>query len=148
MTSFLNLKDFDFHLPESLIAQKPLADRDQSKLMILDRNSGSIKHEIFKNLPHFIAPQSLMVFNNTKVVPSKLNGYIIDSLRPVEVLLVKETSKKNHWEALIKGLSKIKPGTEFEFGNGKLKAIYIGRNRDKAILKLLHVGKQIGRAHV
>ena len=68
MKSILNLKDFDFHLPESLIAQKPLADRDQSKLMILDRNSGSIKHEIFKNLPHFISPQSLMVFNNTKVV--------------------------------------------------------------------------------
>ena len=108
MKSFLNLKNFDFHLPESLIAQKPLADRDQSKLMIIDRNSGSIKHEIFKNLPHFIAPHSLMVFNNTKVVPSKLNGYIVDSLRPVEVLLVKETSKKDHWEALIKGLSKIK----------------------------------------
>jgi len=141
MTSFLNLKDFDFNLPESLIAQKPLANRDQSKLMILDRNSGSIKHEIFKNLPQFIAPQSLMVFNNTKVVPSKLNGYIIDSLRSVEVLLVKETSKKNHWEALIKGLSKIKPGTEFEFGNGKLKAIYIDRNHDKAILKLLYKGK-------
>ena len=118
--NFLNLKDFDFHLPDSLIAQKPLPDRDQSKLMILDRNSGSIKHEIFKNLPHYIAPQSLMVFNNTKVVPSKLNGYIIDSLRPIEVLLVKETSKKNHWEALIKGLNKIKTGTEFEFGNGKL----------------------------
>ena len=141
MKSFLNLKDFDFDLPNSLIAQKPLADRDQSKLMILDRNSGSIKHEIFKNLPQYIAPQSLMVFNNTKVVPSKLNGYIIDSLRPVEVLLVKETSKKNHWEALIKGLSKIKPGTEFEFGNGKLKAIYIDRNREKATLKLLHKGK-------
>jgi len=141
MTSLSKLKDFDFHLPESLIAQKPLADRDQSKLMILDRNSGSIKHEIFKNLPNYIAPQSLMVFNNTKVVPSKLNGYIIGSLRPVEVLLVKETSKKNHWEALIKGLSKIKPGTEFEFGDGKLKAIYIDRNSNKAILKLLHKGK-------
>jgi S-adenosylmethionine:tRNA ribosyltransferase-isomerase len=141
MKSFLNLKDFDFHLPESLIAQKPLADRDQSKLMILDRNSGSIKHEIFKNLPDYIAPQSLMVFNDTKVVPSKLNGYIIGSLRPVEVLLVKETSKKNHWEALIKGLSKIKPETEFEFGDGKLKAIYIDRNSNKAILKLLHKGK-------
>lgn len=141
MTPFSNLKDFDFHLPDSLIAQKPLPDRDQSKLMILDRNSGSIKHEIFKNLPHYIAPQSLMVFNNTKVVPSKLNGYIIDSLRPIEVLLVKETSKKNHWEALIKGLNKIKTGTEFEFGNGKLKAIYIDRNLDKAILKLLHTGK-------
>jgi S-adenosylmethionine:tRNA ribosyltransferase-isomerase len=141
MKSFLNLKDFDFHLPESLIAQKPLTDRDQSKLMILDRNSGSIKHEIFKNLPNYIAPQSLMVFNDTKVVPSKLNGYIIGSLRPVEVLLVKETSKKNHWEVLIKGLSKIKPGTEFEFGDGKLKAIYIDRNSNKAILKLLHKGK-------
>ena len=72
MTPFLNLKDFDFHLPDSLIAQKPLPDRDQSKLMILDRNSGSIKHEIFKNLPHYIAPQSLMVFNNTRVIPALL----------------------------------------------------------------------------
>ena len=119
MKSFLSLKGFGFHLPESLIAQKPLADRDQSKLMILDRNSGSIKHEIFKNLPHYIASQSLMVFNDTKVVPSKLNGYIIGSLRPVEVLLVKETSKNTYWEALIKGLSKIKSGTEFDFGQYK-----------------------------
>ena len=137
----LKLKDFDFQLPESLIAQKPLATRDQSKLMVVNRKSGTIKHEIFTRLPHFIPPQSLLVFNDTKVIPSKLNGFFVKSARPVEILLVRETGNENHWEALIKGLSKIKLETEMEFGNGELKAILKGRRGDKAILKLLYSGE-------
>ena len=62
MSSQLKLKDFDFQLPESLIAQKPLATRDQSKLMVLDRKSGSIKHETFSRLPYLIPQHSLIVF--------------------------------------------------------------------------------------
>ena len=140
MTDSLRLKDFDFQLPESLIAQKPLNIRDQSKLMVIDRKSGSIKHEMFSRIPHLIPTQSLMVFNNTKVIPSKLNGHQIKNGRPVEILLIKKTSDGAQWEALIKGLKKVRIGTEMEFGNGELKAILTGRHENKAILKLIYDG--------
>ena len=140
MTDSLKLKDFDFQLPESLIAQKPLNIRDQSKLMVIDRKSGSIKHEMFSRIPHLIPTQSLMVFNNTKVIPSKLNGHQIKNGRPVEILLIRETSDGAQWEALIKDLKKVRIGTEMGFGNGELKAIVTGRHENKAILKLIYDG--------
>ena len=141
MASSLKLTDFDFQLPESLIAQKPLETRDQSKLMVLNRESGSIKHEVFTHLSHIIPSKALMVFNDTQVIPSKLNGFLTKNARPIEVLLIKETTDENHWEALIKGLSKLSPGTEVEFGSGELKAILTSRQGDKAILKLMYKGK-------
>ena len=140
MTDSLKLKDFDFQLPDSLIAQKPLNIRDQSKLMVIDRKSGSIKHEIFSRIPHLIPTQSLMVFNNTKVIPSKLNGHQIKNGRPVEILLIRETPDGPQWEALIKDLKKVRIGTEMGFGNGELKAILTGRHENKAILKLIYDG--------
>lgn len=140
MADSLKLKDFDFQLPESLIAQKPLNIRDQSKLMVIDRKSGSIKHEMFFRIPHLIPTQSLMVFNNTKVIPSKLNGHQIKNGRPVEILLIKETADEAQWESLIKGLKKVRLGTEMVFGNGELKAILTGRHENKAILKLIYDG--------
>lgn len=141
MASSLKLADFDFQLPESLIAQKPLEIRDQSKLMILNRGTESIKHEIFTHLPKVIPSQALMVFNDTQVIPSKLYGFLKKNARPVEVLLVRENTDKNHWEALIKGLSKLRLGTEMEFGDGELKAILTRRQEGKAILKLIYKGQ-------
>ena len=141
MASSLKLTDFDFQLPKSLIAQKPLEARDQSKLMVLNRKSGSIKHEIFAHLPEVIPSQALMVFNDTQVIPSKLHGFLKKNARPVEVLLVRETTDENHWEVLIKGMSNLRPGTEMEFGNGELKAILARRQEDKAILKLVYKGQ-------
>jgi S-adenosylmethionine:tRNA ribosyltransferase-isomerase len=141
MAVSLKLNSFDFELPESLIAQKPLDIRDQSKLMVLDRKSGSIMHKKFTDLPHLIPTKSLMVFNNTRVIPSKLNGFQVKNGRPIEILLVRETVNKNQWEALIKGLKKIRLGTEIEFGNGKLKAVLTNRHENKAILKLIYDGK-------
>jgi len=82
-----------------------------------------------------------MVFNNTKVIPSKLSGRQIENSRSVEILLLRETAKRNQWEALIKGLGKIRLGSEMDFGNGKLKAVLEGRNENKAILKLKYDGK-------
>ena len=140
MTNSLKLKDFDFQLPKSLIAQKPLNIRDQSKLMVIDRTSGSIKHEVFSRIPYLIPTQSLMVFNNTKVIPSKLNGHQIKNGRPIEILLIRKTSDEAQWESLIKGLKKLRLGTEMVFGNGELKAILTGRHENKAILKLIYDG--------
>ena len=141
MTISPKLTDFDFSLPKSLIAQKPLEVRDQSKLMIINRNSQSIRHEIFAHLPQVIPSGALMVFNDTQVIPSKLNGFLIKNACPIEVLLLRETTDKNHWEVLTKGLSRLKPGMEMEFGNGEVKAILKKRQKDKAILKLKYKGK-------
>ena len=77
MASSLKLTDFDYQLPKSLIAQKPLEARDQSKLMILNRKSESVYHETFTHLPHVIPSPSLMVFNDTQVLSSKLSGFLI-----------------------------------------------------------------------
>jgi len=140
MVNSLKLADFDFQLPESMIAQKPLATRDQSKLMVLNRKSGSIKHEIFSNFPQIIPSKALVVFNDTQVVPSKLNGFLTKNARPIEVLLVRETDE-NHWEVLIKGLGKLRLGAEMEFGNGELKATLKGRKKDTAIIKLIYKGQ-------
>ena len=140
MASKIKLKDFDFDLPARLIAQKPLDFSDQSKLMILNRKTKSIKHEIFTYLPNIIPSESLMIFNDTKVLPSKLNGVFVKNGLPVEILLVRKTNDEKFWEALIKGLGKLKPGTEIAFGNGELKAILKKRLEDKAILKLIYKG--------
>ena len=137
MTDSLKLKDFDFQLPESLIAQKSLNIREQSKLMVIDRKSGSIKNEMFSRIPHLIPTQSLMVFNNTKVIPSKLNGHQIKNGRPIEILLIRKTSDEAQWESLIKGLKKLRLGTKMVFGNGELTAILTGRHENKAIVKLI-----------
>lgn len=140
MAPQIKLKDFDFNLPAKLIAQRPLDFPDQSKLMILNRKTKSIKHERFKYLPNIIPPESLMIFNDTKVLPSKLNGIFVKNGRPVEILLVRKINDEKFWESLIKGLGKLKPGTEMKFGNGELKAILEKKLEDKAILKLIYKG--------
>ncbi|MCH8156961.1 MAG: tRNA preQ1(34) S-adenosylmethionine ribosyltransferase-isomerase QueA, partial [Nitrospinae bacterium] len=102
------------------------------------RNS-SIEHAVFCDLPNHLPARSLMVFNDTQVVPAKLHGRLINSGRPVEVLLVRENADKQ-WEALVKGLAKLKPGTLMEFGGGALQAELTGRLNDRAILRLTCTG--------
>ena len=115
MPPSLKLSDFDFDLPEKLIAQKPAKLRDRSRLMILDRKTGAIGHAVFSDLPHHLPAPSLMVFNDTKVIPAKLLGHLVNSGRAVEILLLRENND-GHWEALVKGLGKLKEGTEIKFG--------------------------------
>ena len=97
------LSDFDYDLPEELIAQKPIKLRDQSRLMILDRETGAINHAVFSDLPQHLPAPSLMFFNDTKVIPAKLQGHLVSSGREVEILLLRENDD-GHWEALVKGL--------------------------------------------
>ena len=139
MPPSFKLSDFDFDLPEELIAQKPVKLRDQSRLMILDRKSGTIDHAVFSDLPHRLPTPSLIVFNDTKVIPAKLQGYLVNSGRGIEILLLRENDG-GHWEALIKGLSKLKEGTEIGFGGELLKATLTARQNDRAILKLTGPG--------
>lgn len=113
--------DFDYYLPEALIAQTPLAKRDNSRLMILDRKTGEIKHEVFYNIVNYLDKDDVMVLNDTKVMPARIIGEKTDTKAVIELLILKNI-EGDIWEVLAKPAKRIKIGTEISFGNGLLKA--------------------------
>lgn len=115
----MNVKDFDYYLPEELIAQDPLEDRSSSRLMILDKKTGEIRHSIFKNIIEELNPGDCLVINNTKVIPARLYGAKVGTDAKIEVLLLKR-KENNIWEVLVKPGKKAKIGTKISFGEGKL----------------------------
>ena len=115
----MNVKDFDYYLPEELIAQDPLEDRSSSRLMILDKKTGEIRHSIFKNIIEELNPGDCLVINNTKVIPARLYGAKVGTDAKIEVLLLKR-KENNIWEVLVKPGKKEKIGTKISFGEGKL----------------------------
>jgi len=135
----MRLSDFDFCLPPELIAQKPVPQRDQSRLMVVDRSTSRISHDLFANLSRYLKDHPLMVFNDTRVMPAKLAGIIDETGRDVEVLLVREM-EPGLWEALIKGLKRIKTNTRIVFAGGSLTAVLQGRKDNLGILRLSHQG--------
>lgn len=107
----MNLADFDYHLPKEFIAQKPLKERDQSKLMVLNQTNKSILHHQFFELPDLLNPNSVLVFNESRVIPARLkfelgNGH-------AEILLIKPTDE-NTWECMVRPGAKFEPGTQIE----------------------------------
>lgn len=135
----MKLTDFDFELPEELIAQQPALQRDQSRLMIVSRETGAITHDIFTNIGKYLPHHPLMVFNDTRVVPAKVFGFKKDTGRKVEIVLIRE-QEPDVWEALIKGLGKMKPGTELVLCEGGLTATLKGRKDNRGILELKYQG--------
>ena len=119
-TNGLKTSDFYFDLPEELIAQDPLLDRSGSRLLVLDKETGKIKHEIFKNVIDYLNPGDCLVLNNTKVIPARLLGNR-ETGGAVEVLLLKR-HQNDVWETLVKPGKKCKPGAKLIFGEGLLKA--------------------------
>ncbi len=119
--------DFDYHLPEELIAQEPLAERDQSRMLILDRGLGEWTDGLFAGLPQQLVPGDLLVINNTRVFPARLLGYRMNSGergRAVEVLLLaRADDDSDEWDVVAKPGRILKPGVELEFGNGLLKGV-------------------------
>jgi S-adenosylmethionine:tRNA ribosyltransferase-isomerase len=116
----MRVEDFDFHLPDQLIAQTPLADRTASRLMVLNKEKQTIKHEIFASIKEYLQPGDCLVLNNTKVLPARLFGVKQETGAKVEVLLLHQKSS-DQWEVLVKPAKKVKVGTVIEFGNGLLK---------------------------
>ena len=116
----MKTSDFDYCLPEELIAQTPLAHRDYSRLMTLDKNTGAVSHHHFYELPDFLRPGDCLILNNSRVLPARLIGH-----RPTggvcEVLLLQDKGD-NIWECLVRPGRKLKPGAEVIFGEGQLKA--------------------------
>lgn len=116
----MNKSDFNFDLPKELIAQTPLEQRDHSRLMHLDKNTGEIEHRHFYELPEMLREGDCLVLNDSRVLPARLIGS-----RPtggsVEVLLLRDLGN-GEWECLTKPGKKTRPGTELSFGNGELSA--------------------------
>ena len=115
----MKLHDFYYELPQDLIAQDPLEDRSSSRLMLLDKNTGEIKHEHFYNIKDYLKPGDCLVINDTKVIPARLFGVKKDTGAKIEVLLLKRKENDN-WEVLVKPGRKAKPGTVISFGDGLL----------------------------
>lgn len=113
--------DFNYYLPENLIAQTPLAKRDDSKLMILDRKTGEITHEVFHNIVNYLNKGDILVLNDTKVMPARIIGEKTDTGAVIELLLLKNI-EADDWEVLVKPAKRIKEGTIITFGNGLLRA--------------------------
>ena len=112
--------DFDYYLPENLIAQTPLPNRSDSKLLIMDRDTGNIMHDTFKNIINYLDTNDVLVFNDTKVIPARLIGEKIDTKAVIEVLLLKEI-ESDVWECITKPAKRVHIDTVISFGDGKLK---------------------------
>ncbi|MCQ2534402.1 MAG: tRNA preQ1(34) S-adenosylmethionine ribosyltransferase-isomerase QueA [Clostridia bacterium] len=117
----MKTSDFNYYLPEELIAQKPLVDRTSSRLLVLDKNTGKRLHKHFSDLPEFLKSGDVLVINNTRVIPARLLGVRSDTLSPVELLLLKRIDE-NHWETLARPGKKVREGRKFTFIPGKLEA--------------------------
>ena len=121
----MNVSDFYFDLPEELIAQDPLEDRASSRLLVLDKNSGEVKHKHFRDVLKYLKKGDCLVLNDTKVIPARLFGTKVGTDAKIEVLLLKRKSD-NVWETLVKPGKKMREGAEVIFGDGLLKGTVVG----------------------
>lgn len=117
----MKTNDFDYYLPEELIAQSPLEPRDHSRFLVYNRATKSIAHKHFYDLPEYLDQGDVLVLNNTRVIPARLLGEKEDTAVPVEILLLKRLNI-TRWEAIVKPGRRLKPGSICSFGNGKLRA--------------------------
>lgn len=120
----MKVSDFNFELPEELIAQEPLAERDSSRLLVLDRNTGAIEHKIFRDIVDYIEEGDCLVLNNSRVIPARLYGIREETGAKIEFVLLRRLDI-NRWETLVRPGKKAKIGTRFLFGEGELKCTII-----------------------
>lgn len=118
----MNVNDFDFELPEELIAQVPLKDRASSRLMTLNKETGQIEHHQFHEIIDYLNEGDMLVLNDTKVMPARLFGVKESTGAKVEMLMLKQLDGDD-WEVLIKPAKRVQPGTVVSFGEGKLTAV-------------------------
>lgn len=116
----MELSDFNYYLPEELIAQTPIEKRDESRLMVLDKNTGKIEHKIFKDIIDYLQPGDCLVRNNTKVIPARLYGKK-ETGANVEFVLLKNL-EGDIWETMVRPGNKLHSGAKVIFGDGLLRA--------------------------
>ncbi|RXI99922.1 tRNA preQ1(34) S-adenosylmethionine ribosyltransferase-isomerase QueA [Anaerobacillus alkaliphilus] len=120
----MEVKDFDFDLPEELIAQTPLKDRTASKLMVLHSKTGEIMHRTFSDVLEYLNEGDCLVLNDTRVLPARLYGVKEDTGANIEFLLLKQL-ENDQWETLVKPAKRVKKGAIISFGDGRLKGTCI-----------------------
>lgn len=133
----MNVEEFDYHLPESLIAQTPLKDRDHSRLLVLGRESGEMEHKHFTDIIDYFEAGDTLVLNDTRVMPARLFGLKEETGAKVEMLMLTRI-EDNDWEVLLKPAKRIKVGNKLSFGDGKIVA---------ECIKELDQGGRIMRLH-
>ena len=117
----MKVSDFNYNLPEELIAQVPIKNRDESRLMVLNKENKTIEHKVFKDIIDYLNPGDCLVINNTKVIPARLYGKKEITGANVEFLLLNRI-EGDYWEVMVRPGKKLMPGSTVEFGNGILKA--------------------------
>lgn len=125
----MQLEDFDYDLPQELIAQVPLEKRDTSRLMVLDKNTGEVEHKHFTDILDYMEEGDTLVLNDTKVLPARLIGVKEDTGAVIEVLLLKDIEGAT-WECLTKPAKRVHVGTVISFGDGKLKTKCVFEGED------------------
>ena len=133
----MKTSDFYYDLPEELIAQDPLEDRTASRLLVLDRQTGTVEHKIFSDVIDYLNKGDCLVINNTRVIPARLIGEKEGTGGKVEVLLLKRRAN-DVWETLVKPGKKLKPGAKITFGDGRLRA---------EVLEVVEEGNRLVKFH-
>ena len=127
----MKLSQFKFHLPEELIAQHPVPQRDESRMMVIHRKTGEIEHKVFREIINYFDEGDVMVFNDTKVFPARLYGYKEKTGAKIEVFLLRELNAENKlWDVLVEPARKIRIGNKLYFGKDEsmvAEVIEIGR---------------------
>jgi len=133
-------QDFYFELPKELIAQTPPKNREDSRLLVLDRKTGEIEHKKFTDIIDYLYPGDCLVVNDTRVIPARLFGSRMGKEESIEILLLKRI-EGDLWETLVKPGKKVKPNTVLEFGNGLLKGEVLSIGEDGTrIIKFIYDG--------
>lgn len=133
------VNEFDYNLPEELIAQMPSSSRELSKMLVMNKISGEIEHKNFFDITNYLTSNDILILNNTKVIPARLLGQKKDTGAKIEVFLLKNTQDKL-WECLIKPAKRVKDGTIIEFSD-QLQAQVIGRlDNAKILVNLIYEG--------
>lgn len=136
----MKLEDFDYNLPVELIAQTPLSKRTDSKLLVMNRETGAIKHQVFSDILDYLHEGDVLVLNDTLVIPARLIGEKEDTHAVIELLLLKELSDQT-WECLSRPFKRLKVGTIVSFGNGLLKAQVVFKGEEGIVhIKLQYEG--------
>ncbi|GGJ83999.1 S-adenosylmethionine:tRNA ribosyltransferase-isomerase [Lentibacillus kapialis] len=136
----MNIEDFDFNLPEELIAQTPLKDRTASRMLVLQHQTKKVEHKQFTDIKNYLKKDDCLVLNDTRVLPARLYGTKQDTGANVEVLLLHQ-QEADTWEVLVKPAKKVNIGAVIVFGDGKLRATCVGlKDHGGRILQLEYDG--------
>ena len=130
------LSDYDYHLPEELIAKYPVEPRDSCKLMILNRENQTIEHRIFRDIIDYLREDDLLVLNDTKVIPARLLGRKKTGAK-IEIFLLRPLEKENIWEALVRNLKRLKENDIIEIGNDFIARLVKKEKDGKAVIELI-----------